>query len=117
MRRLANAFRFMAVAAMIFIAATASGSAQRGTGTLEGKVIAGKRKKPVAGAAIVILKTTSTRPSPLMAPESDAKGRFRMTGLGPGVYTFQAGARGYKDARKTVRIKSNRTVYASFELK
>jgi len=117
MSRLPTVFRLVAVGGLIVLAAVAFGSVQRGTGTLEGKVVTGKKKKPVAGAAIVILKTTSKRPTPLMAPESDKNGRFRMTGLGPGIYTFQAGARGYAEAKKTVRIKVGRPVFATFELK
>jgi hypothetical protein len=117
MRLVAAIIGLVTLAGILAVSRAASPGDQRGTGTLEGKAVDARTRKPVAGAAVVILRTTSKRPTPLMAPESDKLGRFHMTGLGPGVYTFQVSAKGHGVAKKTVKIAANKAKLVVFSLK
>lgn len=63
-------------------------------GTISGILTEGWEGRPLAGATVVVRGTT-------LAVTTDAQGRFRLTGMPPGVYTLQFSAPGYVRAALT----------------
>ncbi len=73
--------------------------------------------RPLPGATIVIKETTSRGPLPLIAPVTDAAGRFRWPGLPPGRFVLSASAPGYAAGTCAVTVKRGQTAPADLVLR
>jgi protocatechuate 3,4-dioxygenase beta subunit len=83
---------------------------------LEGRVLDGATNSPIAGARVFAGLTAGDLPAVLLEPDAgraravtDARGRFRLTGLGPGLQTVTATARGFGRARQQ-NVQANSTL-------
>lgn len=95
-----------------------AGRAAGREGRLEG-VVRDAARRPLAGAVVAILKTTSREPVEEIAPLSDARGRFRFRPLPPGRYTLRASLPGRTSATATATatVRAGRTATVAFTLR
>ena len=85
-----------------------SGMDQKGTiiGT-----VTDKSKKPIEEAMIDMIKTPTTGPKRDIMPVTDEKGKYKLAGLSPGLYTLKFSFPGYKPAtKKDVKVEASKTV-------
>ncbi len=69
--------------------------------TVEGVVRDGDSKKPVAGARVEVTNSpVSVWNTDVLDTVTDARGRYRLEGVGPGVHVLSARARGYARTRR-----------------
>jgi hypothetical protein len=80
-----------------------SGAGPGATSSISG-VVRDSNKRPLEGYAVVIVKSTSNAPRPAMAPLTDSKGAFTLSGLGAGTFVLGASAPDGRKVESTVTV-------------
>ena len=74
------------------------------------------QNKPLENAVIVITNTTARGPIKEIAPLTNAKGEFSLSGLPPGEYTLRANAPGFAPKDKKVKVEETKTSAVDFQM-
>lgn len=72
------------------------------------------QNKPLENVVIVIANTTARGPIKEIAPLTNAKGEFSLSGLPPGEYTLRASAPGYAPKNMKVNVEGTKTSSVDF---
>lgn len=102
-------WQFLPLAAVVAMASSASAAQAQSTGRITGAVTSEGR--PVAGASVVVVGSSPTR-----GAQSDAQGRFTITGVAPGTYQVQVRLIGYAAMTNSVTVVSDAAAATNFAL-
>ena len=104
-----SAFRALLTSAVLLSAATlpATAAAPAGpSGTVSGRLFDGQTQEPIPHSYVVVLRAADGRF--MKSVETDAEGRFRVTGLPLGSYTVRTTVLGYHALGSVVALRSAR---------
>ena len=79
-------------------------------GTISGRVVEAKSRKPIIGANVILRGT-------MLGAATDIKGNFIISQIFPSTYTIMVTAIGYKSEEKTVVLLPGQKINLSFSLK